>query len=496
MHEPPHEIITVAEMYAADRYAAEHGVPSLSLMEYAGRAVADEVLRLKPKPGPVTVLCGPGNNGGDGFVVARLLKARGWPVTLALFGDRGSLKGDAAFQSLQWTDEVCPLSPDVLNGAELVVDGLYGAGLSRPLEGAARDTVIALNEHPADVVAIDVPSGLHGDLGRAYDGLCVTADATVTFFRMKPAHVLMPGRIACGHVVLAQIGIADDALDAIQPKAFVNGRRLWGRAYPKPEPLAHKYARGHAVVVSGPAHATGAARLAARGALRIGAGLVSVASPRDAVEINAAHLTAIMVKPFDGTEGLKHLLDDKRYNAVAIGPGAGVGAATCEIVGAVLASGAATLLDADALTSFADNPDELFAQLRPSAVLTPHGGEFERLFPGLLQSSTNRIEAARTAAATAGCVVLLKGPDTVVAGPDGRASININAPPWLATAGSGDVLAGFVLGLLAQRVDAFLAASAAVWMHGLAATHFGPGLIAEDLPEQLPALLRRLYEEI
>jgi hydroxyethylthiazole kinase-like uncharacterized protein yjeF len=496
MHDAPHEIITVAQMYAADRFAAEHGVPTLNLMESAGRAVADMVLRRKPKPGPAVVLCGPGNNGGDGFVVARLLKARGWPVRVALLGARDALRGDAAINAGRWSGEIVPLGPAAIAGAELVVDALYGAGLSRPLEGAARDTVMALNNHPAQVVAIDVPSGLHGDLGRAYDGLCVSADATVTFFRKKQAHVLMPGRIACGQVTLAQIGISDEALEAIKPGIFVNGKRLWGRAYPKPDPMAHKYAHGHAVVVSGPAHATGAARLAARGALRIGAGLVSVASPRAAVDVNAKHLTAIMVKPFDGAEGLAQLLADKRYNAVAIGPGVGVGEATRAMVYAVIDSGRATVLDADALTSFAGETEALFGSALAKSVLTPHEGEFERLFPGLLKSSSNRVEAAREAAKTAGCVVLLKGPDTVVAAPDGRVSINANAPPYLATAGSGDVLAGFILGLLAQHMEPFLAASAAVWMHGLAATQFGPGLIAEDLPEQVPAILRRLYEEI
>ena len=496
MHEPPHEIVTVAEMYAADRFAAGQGIPTLDLMERAGRAVADEVLRLRPKPCPVLVMCGPGNNGGDGFVVARLLNARGWPVRVGLFGRLGCLKGDAAVNAGRWDGDTVALTPAALDGAELVVDGLYGAGLSRPLEGAARETVMALNASAAEVVAIDVPSGLHGDLGRALDGLSVAADATVTFFRRKPAHVLMPGRIACGHVTLAQIGIPDAALDAIKPRLFVNGKRLWGNAYPRPEPMGHKYARGHAVVVSGPAHATGAARLAARGALRIGAGLVSVASPPDAVAVNACHLTAIMVKPFDGAEGLQGLLADRRFNAVALGPGCGVGAATRDLVGVVLASGATAVLDADALTSFAIDPSALFARLDAMNVLTPHQGEFPRLFPGLLEKTANRIEAVRQAAVTAHCVVLLKGPDTVVAAPDGRVSVAINAPPWLATAGSGDVLSGFIVGLLAQRMEPFLAASAAVWLHGAAATDFGPGLIAEDLPEQLPALLRRLYEEI
>lgn len=494
MDESPSEIITVAEMYAADRFAAEHGVPTLTLMEHAGRAVVAAIFRRYAKRRPTVILCGPGNNGGDGLVVARLLKARGWTVKVALHGDPRALKGDAATQLERWDEPVLPLTPTVLRGAKLVVDALYGAGLSRPLEGAARDTVTALNHHPADVIAIDVPSGVHGDLGRAYDGLAVEADATVTFFRMKPAHVLMPGRLQCGDVTLADIGIPEAALDAIKPQIFQNGPALWGKAFPKPDPAAHKYARGHAVVVSGPRHATGAARLAARGALRIGAGLVSVASPPEAVAVNAAHLTAIMVKPFESDEGLAQLLADQRYNAVAVGPGVGVGEATKGLVR--IALNKQCVLDADALTSFQGDPDWLFHRLRPDNVLTPHEGEFERLFPGVLKASASRIDAVRQAAVAAGCIVLLKGPDTAVASPDGRVSINANAPPWLATAGSGDVLAGFILGLLAQRMEPFLAASAAVWLHGAAAEAFGPGLIAEDLPEQMPALLRRLYQEI
>ena len=489
------EIVTVAEMYAADRFAGEHGVSSLTLMENAGHAVADEILKRWP-PRPMAVLCGPGNNGGDGFVVARLLKARGWNARVALLGDRKALKGDAAAMAAAWTGEVEALSPRALEGAGLIVDALFGAGLQRPLEGAACDTVLALNRADTPVVAIDIPSGLHGDLGRALGDVCVQADATITFFRKKPAHVLMPGRMKCGDIVVSQIGIPDAALDLIQPRIFENGPDLWGEDYPWPDPLGHKYARGHALIVSGPAAATGAARRAARGALRIGAGLASVASPPDAVPINAAHLTSIMVKPFEGPKGLADLLTDKRFNAVVIGPGCGVGPPTRELVTAVMESGAAAVLDADALTSFAADPKALFRLLRPEAVLTPHAGEFEAVFPGLLKRSPARVEAVRAAAAAAKCVVLLKGPDIAIAEPSGRVCISTNAPPQLATAGSGDVLAGFIAGLLAQGMEPFKAAAAAVWLHGEAANLVGPGLISEDLPEQLPALLRRLYNEI
>jgi NAD(P)H-hydrate epimerase len=346
------------------------------------------------------------------------------------------------------------------------------------------------------VAAVDVPSGLQGDLGRGLDDVVVQAELTVTFFRKKNAHVLMPSRVKCGEVVVADIGIPDAALDRIKPNGFENGPALWGRGYPWPSPEGHKYARGHCVVVSGPAHATGAARLAARGALRMGAGLVSVASPPDAVPINAAQLTAIMVKQFDGAKGLSDLLSDKRFNAVVIGPGCGVGQRTRDMVAAVLASGAAAVLDADALTSFHEDPAALFDLLREPAVLTPHEGEFERIFPGLLAKSHNKIEAARSAAAAAHCTVLLKGPDTVIAAPDGRAVINSHAPPALATAGSGDVLSGFIGGLMAQHMESPKAAAAAAWLHGKAALGFGPGLISEDLPELLPAALSALKDEL
>ncbi len=482
------EILTVAEMYAADRFAAEHGVPSLTLMENAGRAVADEICK-RWQPRPTAVLCGPGNNGGDGYVVARLLKERGWEVWVEALDDADTLKGDAAKMARRWRGKTTHLSePNPM--AALYVDALFGAGLSRPLEGDARNFVEMSNLLQGAVVAIDVPSGLHGDTGKPLGGCCVQADLTVTFFRKKPAHVLMPGRELCGEVVVADIGIPEAA--AADARLFENGPDRW--QYPWPKARGHKYVRGHCVVVSGPAHQTGAARLAARGALRIGAGLVSVASPPDAVGTNAASLTAIMVKPFSGAVGLSDLLKDRRLNAVVIGPGCGVGRSTQELVAAALASEAGVVVDADALTSFHEDPAVLFRLLRQPAVLTPHEGEFERLFKGVLAKSQNKIEAARAAAAMAGCTILLKGPDTVVAAPDGLATVNTHAPPALATAGSGDVLAGFIGGLMAQGLDSYKAASAAVWLHGEAAFRFGPGLIAEDLPETLPAALRALRD--
>jgi hydroxyethylthiazole kinase-like uncharacterized protein yjeF len=485
------EILTVAQSAEADRLAGAAGIPSIALMENAGRAVADAVASHAPAAA-VVVLCGPGNNGGDGLCAAHHLRQRDYRVRVHSLVESSALKGDAAEMARKWGVPITPASPDVLADGTVILDALFGAGLSRPLEGLAADLVRAVNASGMPVVAADVPSGLHGDLGRPMDGpegTCIRAVRTVTFFRPKPAHFLMPGRLFCGTVSVADIGIPETVLNRIQPRTFANVPTLWEKHFPVPRPDGHKYDRGHAIVVSGPMHATGAARLGARGALRAGAGLVSVASPTDAVGINAAQLTAIMVKPFDGAKGLTALLSDHRFNAVAIGPGRGTGPSTQDLVAAVLASGAAAVLDADALTSFAEDPGMLFRQLHDRCVLTPHHGEFERIFPGCLGAAPSKLEAVREAAAKAGCTVLLKGRDTVVAAPSGEAAINCNAPPFLATAGAGDVLTGMIAGLLAQGMNAFAAANAGAWLHGEAAARFGPGLIAEDIPEQLPAVL-------
>ena len=478
------EVLTCTEMAAADAFAVAQGVPSLTLMENAGRAVADAIVA-RFRPCPVLVLCGPGNNGGDGFVVARLLDESGFTVRVATDGGH---KGDAGTMSARWSGHTEALTADALRGAKLVVDGLFGAGLSRPLEGAAASVVKALNDLP--VVAIDMPSGVSGDTGQPLSAVYVTAVLTVTFHRHKPGHLLLPGRALCGQIVLADIGIPDGAPIS---RLHENTPALWD--YPWPRATGHKYSRGHCVVISGGPSATGAARLAARGALRIGAGLVTVASPPNAVMVNAAHLTAIMLKAFDGAGGLAALLADKRLNSVVIGPALGVRGETREMVMAALASGAACVLDADALTAFRDDPDALFARLHDRCVLTPHDGEFDRLFPGLRDNSPGKVAAVRAAAARLGCTVLLKGGDTAIAGPDGKAAISANAPAFLATAGAGDVLAGFIGGLSAQGLTAFEAACAGAWLHGDAATRFGPGLIAEDLPEIVPRSLAALASQ-
>ncbi|MBA7468359.1 MAG: NAD(P)H-hydrate dehydratase [Bradyrhizobium icense] len=493
------EILTTSEMERADRLTIASGTPGFALMMSAGQAVAEAAMDLAEE-GPIVVVAGRGNNGGDGFVAAAELAARGREVSVVLLCERDSLQGDAASAARGWKYPVLPFNPQALGKPALIIDALFGAGLNRPVKGEPYEMIEAINGNGAPVLAVDLPSGVNGTTGLVM-GVAVRATATVTFFRRKPAHLLLPGRMHCGRVQVADIGIARGVLDEIKPQTFENEPDSWQAAFPVPRTDGHKYARGHAVVVSGEIASTGAARLAARGALRAGAGLVTVASPREALAVNAAALTAVMVKGVDTPVEFGEFLSDRRFNACVIGPGAGIGDRTRDFVHTALSAQKHLVLDADALTSFAEEPNRLFESIKASAdthvVLTPHEGEFPRLFSDLSNKNPGRskLERARDAAQRAGAVVLVKGADTVVAAPDGRATIASNAPAWLATAGAGDVLAGIIAGLLAQGVDAFEAASIGVWMHGEGAREAGPGLIAEDLPEVMPAVFRRLYDE-
>jgi hydroxyethylthiazole kinase-like uncharacterized protein yjeF len=484
------EILTPAEMAEADRLTIEGGVPGIELMEAAGAAVADAALAHVPAGGTILVAAGTGNNGGDGFVAARRLAEAGRTVRVALLGDRNQLKGDAAVAAERYPGRVERLVPDTLGTAALIIDALFGAGLARNLEGEAAACVEAVNARGAPVLAIDLPSGIDGATGQAR-GAAIRAAETVTFFRLKPGHLLMPGRLHCGAVRLVQIGIPHTVLTWIGARTFHNRPALWASTMRPPRPDGHKYDRGHALVVSGPAIATGAARLAAAGALRVGAGLVTVASPPDALMVHAAQLTAIMIRRMDDAAALSDILADRRFSAVAIGPGTGVGERTRQLVAACLASRAAAVLDADALTSFVEEPEVLWEMIRcrqSPVVLAPHEGEFRRVFPDL-QATQGKVERARQAAARSGAIVLLKGGDSVVACPDGRAAISDHGTPWLASAGTGDVLAGVAAGLLAQAMPAFEAVAAAVWLHADAGRRAGVGLIAEDLPGRLPGAI-------
>jgi hydroxyethylthiazole kinase-like uncharacterized protein yjeF len=479
----PREILTVAEMTAADRAAIAAGTPGPELMERAGAAVAAAIAE-RFTPRSAVVLCGPGNNGGDGYVVARLLKDRGWPVEVHALTEPRS--ADAIAAAGRWDGKTGVISNASLD-AELIVDALFGAGLDRPLEGEALRLARASDKVAGRIIAVDTPSGLSGDTAQPLGEAAFSAALTVTFHRRKVAHVLQPGRALCGEVVVGDIG-----LGAGPSQLYENDPDLWLAKFPWPALASHKHTRGRLIVVSGDAWATGAARLAARAGLRVGAGLVTVLSPPDALAVNAAHLEAIMLRPFENDLELEAAASNAE--AAVIGPAAGVDEATLANVLALASTGAALTLDADALTVFRDDPEELFSVLDRDDVLTPHPGEFERIFPGLLKTAPERITAARAAAKRAAAVILLKGPDTVIAAPDGRAAVNLNGSPWLATAGSGDVLAGLIGGLQAQGMESFEAACAGAWIHAACAQAFGPGLISEDLPTLVPQVLKGLQE--
>ncbi len=477
-------MLDVGRMTEADRLTVASGLTTIELMENAGRAVARAISQ-RSSPGRVTVLCGTGGNGGDGFVAARQLSGAGWTVRVALLGRREELSGAPRHHAQQWQGEVEPLSPAALDGAELVVDALFGAGLNRALAGPSAEVLAVAARRGLCIVAIDVPSGLMGDTGATLGA--VRADLTVTFLRKKPGHLLLPGRALCGEVVVADIGTPSSALAQVAPDTFENGPELWLGELPRPDDASNKYTRGHALI-SGGYPITGATRMAARAAARAGAGLTTIAVPQIALPIYAAALSSIMVEPLVAPDQFGALLGDRRLTALLIGPGAGVSDETRARAQAMLTTGRPTLLDADALTSFQENPTALDRAITGPCVLTPHDGEFARLF----DPRGDKLTRTRVAARRSGAIIVLKGSDTVVTAPDGRAIINTNAPPTLATAGAGDVLSGIILGLLAQGMEPFLAAAAAVWLHGAAANAFGPGLMAEDLPDLLPGVLRQL----
>ena len=453
-------------------------------MQNAGDAVLREILQ-RWSTRRVCVLCGPGNNGGDGFVVATGLAAAGWPVRVALWGPVEKLTGDARHHAARWRGSIEGLSPQTLGDAELVVDAVFGSGLSRALDANVVQTLQAAADGHLPLIAVDVPSGVLGDTGESLGA--VAATCTVTFTRKKAAHVVLPGRELCGETVVADIGTPPSVLQDIPVNTWENDPTLWRAAMPRPTLAGNKYGRGHALLCGG-YPMTGAARMAARAAARAGAGLTSIAVPLPALAIYAAALSSIMVHPLSRPQDFSRLLGDSRFTGFLIGPGAGVSAATRVQALAMLATRRPVLLDADAITVFANRVTELTDAIQGPCVLTPHDGEFARLFA----VSGDKLERARAAAASSGAIIVLKGADTVIAAPDGRAVVNTNAPPTLATGGSGDVLGGIILGLLAQGMDAFLAACAGVWLHGAAAADFGPGLLAEDLPDLLPGVLRRL----
>jgi ADP-dependent NAD(P)H-hydrate dehydratase / NAD(P)H-hydrate epimerase len=477
----PQALLDTAAARAIDKAAIAAGTPEVELMERAGAATA-AAIQARWQPHPTLVLTGPGNNGGDGFVIARLLREAGWDVRVAGMKQRDKLSGAAAIAAGRWPDTIEDLVPDALRRAELVVDALFGIGLGRPLDGVARAVVEALNANPVPVVAVDIASGVDSDSG-AVLGAAIEADLTVTFFRRKPGHLLLPGRDLSGDIVVSDLNVDAQIYASIPATIFANEPDLWIDAVPWPTSGSHKYTRGHAVVLGG-TKMTGAARLAAHAAQRVGAGLVTIASDPSVASLYAAWRADLLVSSVATPQDFTDLLADRRLNAVLLGPGAGVDARLEAAIATALDAEVGLVLDADAFRVLAE-ANGLLGRLNKRVLMTPHEGEFQRVFG----PPSPRVPAALKAAAGTGATVLLKGSDTIIATPDGKLIVNTGAPPDLATAGSGDVLAGLAVGLLANRLSPTLAASMACWIHGKAASLFGPGLIAGDLPDMVPRIL-------
>ena len=486
------EILSISEMYKVDEEACAKGVTSLKLMESAGAAIA-EVVQRNYEGGRILILCGLGNNGGDGFVAARLLKDSGRNVRVVCLGAIDEIKGDARESASNWTGEICPFTPSIFEDTQVVVDALYGIGLNRPISGLGELIIKKLNKTDVPRISVDIPSGVNGNTGQIL-GCAVQADICVTFFRRKPGHLLYPGKTACGTVMVADIGIPVSVLESIPPKIYENTPQLWLESFPIPKIQGHKYDRGHAIVVGGN-ELTGAAQLASFSALRSGAGLVTIASPPTTSMVYRSGSPSVMVKSINNLEEFDEIVNDSRVKGVLIGPGNGVNNETYQKVLRVITS-KKCVLDADALTVFEHCPEVLFAALKNTSkcnnVITPHEGEFKRLFSrdDAFKNSRSKIELAKSASRI-NAVIVLKGADTIITSPIGLVYINTNSSPYLATAGSGDVLSGMILGLMVQGMKPFEAASAAVWMHGECGRVFGPGLVAEDIANMLPSILRK-----
>lgn len=486
-----HNLLSVEEMQNTDNAAISSGIAGVTLMENAGIAVFKHI-RAHFARGHAVVLCGTGNNGGDGFVIARLLKEAGWDVELGLFANRYDLSGDAAHMADLWTDKAKGeiSTPDKLDFtvADIVVDAVFGTGLNRPMASEVVELFKTIPDIP--IVAVDIPSGIDGNTGKKL-GYVRPVHSTVTFCRKKVAHLLYPARKICGKLILSDIGISDNHIVLQENETYENSKDQWFHIFQQADIETHKFKRGYAVI-AGAEVMTGATRLAARAAQRAGAGYVVIASPEKASTLYRVSLSSVVVTGYRDTTGFSEILGDKRATAFLIGPGMGYAFGAQERVLATLKLNRPTVLDADALSLFEGSSELLFNKIIGPCVMTPHEGEFAKLFPEIYSQSIGKLEQARAAAKESGAVIVFKGPDTVIAAPDGRAYINSNAPSYLATAGSGDVLAGIITSYLSQGYEPIEAAAAAVWFHGELGNQCGIGTIAEDLIDQIPSLLSKL----
>lgn len=482
------EILSASEMSKTEAAAIADGTPAFQLMQNAGHAVAQEIMSCL-EPCETLILCGPGNNGGDGFITAAQLKKNGWPVRVACLAKKSELKGLSAQAAKMWDGPIESLNSNLsVHQTKLIVDAIFGTGFKGGLDPETLTLFEKIKARKIGVVAIDLPSGINASTGAVAAGI-LSAQLTVTFGRKKVAHVLHSSKFLCGRIILSNIGIGDGHVMTAQSSLFENHPALWLRDFPLPTPSSHKYDRGHALIYGGD-HRPGAAILAAMAAQRAGSGVVSFATTPDMHSFYLAARASIMTDSLQDDDALKALLRDERKTALVIGCGAGTDARLEKSVMTALSFNKAVVLDGDVFTVFKDKTDKLFPALHARHVLTPHSGEFERLFPSL---QGDKIAKARAAAKLSGAIVVLKGADTVIAAPDGAAVIQHDSPSVLATAGSGDVLAGLIGGFAAQGMSSFMAASAAVWLHAEAGRKQGLGLVAEDIISNTSQCLNALF---
>lgn len=501
------KVVTAAEMAGIDRRTIQElGLPGAVLMETAGRAVAHACVRQWPSARRMAILCGPGNNGGDGFVAGRTLQRLGCAVRLVLVGaGLEDLKGDAALHAgvfLRGGGAILG-APEELGPADVVIDALFGTGLRRPLEGAAAAAVRWIGDSGLPVVAADVPSGICSDTGRVL-GVAVRASRTVTMGLPKIGLLLHPGAAHAGVVEVAEIGFPARELAAdTLPGELLTASLVHG-LLPQRPPTAHKGSCGTVLLVAGSRQYRGAPLLAAEGALRSGAGLVIVAGPPEVRDTIAATLREALTLLLPSPQG--HLEPDdlasllplsERVRALCVGPGLSGDSATHEAVRQLLAkTDLPVVMDADALRAVADR-----GPLRPGVILTPHPGEMSALAGvPVSELESDRVGWARRCAARYGAVLVMKGAPTVVAEPGGRFWINTSGGPVLSQGGTGDVLAGAAAGFLAQGLEPAQAACAAVHLHGLAgdlcARELGPrGVLAGEVARALPQALRTVLQD-
>lgn len=489
-----HVVLTADDARSLDERAMDLGISGYELMQNAGKAVAEMLAYYigtpLEAPQPIIILCGPGNNGGDGFVAAQFLKEWGYLVSLRCSVGIDTLTGDAGTAAEEWDGSVDAFDTKNFGDSAAIVDCLFGVGLNKPIEGDVAEIITEVNAADTFVLSVDIASGLDANTGQP-NGDCIKADATITFNFKKPAHLIAPGRFLSGgsdNIHVAAIGVPIAAIVDLETNISENLPSLWGRAFPFSGPQTHKYDRGHMLVLGGREPTLGASRLASIAGLRTGAGLVTLAAPTETYAVQASALMDVMVRRFDSSFGFMGIVNDPRIRAVLIGPGSGLGEKTVELIQHVGAKDKKLVLDADALTSLVGRTDLISKLKAGEVVLTPHEGEFAKLFP-TIEVNEDRIQAAREAAKATRATIVLKGVSTIVAAPDGRVSIATNAPAWLSIGGTGDVLSGIICGLMTQGMPAFEAASAGVWIHGEAGMRAGRGLIASDLLDVIPKVL-------